>query len=671
LAAGIHYQAQALNNPTGFSATGLPTGLSIDPTTGAITGLTTAVGDHNITLTASNLSGTSPAKNLILTVAPEKPLFSTSEVANPANLSGLKLWLDSRESTSIFSDTALSSLSTSSVGGWKDKSGNNNHAIQSTSANQPTITLSGIQFDGSNDGFNLTNDISEANLNLFLVLQGYGYVFANNGTDRALFLDSNQNLYWIFNSSTTFDNIAISAYSSSSSQLLEFSLNSGTAKLRLNGSVASSQGSVSGNFKIDRIGLKWDETTGQPTWTGKIMEIVAIDTNSERIGIESYLARKWGLVASLPSSHPCNENRGITVSAIGTNSANITADLIDLGGASTSLKVMFAEANGTVLETPETISSLQLWLDAADSSTIAHTSNSVSQWNDKSGNGYHASAASGQEPTTGSSTINGKNVLTWSLGKKMKRTTPSGANWQDVYVVGQWTGGATFDNVPGIFGGTTSAGSDNGVVGGNNGGAGLWISNWTNNFYLNGTSNNGSSVVSSMSSPFLISFSKNSAVSINGYQVGADRTNNGREWKGTFGEVLAFNSKLSDADRQKIEGYLANKWGINGNLPSTHPYVASMPGSFGNVNLGQTTMGLTGLTESTTYNIRVQATNSGGSRLSDLVSFTTGSTPTPPGLSVSNPTVVGTTTATTKGNLLSFDGSTNPTITSVLRNIGW
>ena len=56
--AGIVYQAQALNNPPGFSATGLPSGLSINPTTGAITGQTTAVGDHNITLRASNLSGT-------------------------------------------------------------------------------------------------------------------------------------------------------------------------------------------------------------------------------------------------------------------------------------------------------------------------------------------------------------------------------------------------------------------------------------------------------------------------------------------------------------------------------------------------------------------------------------------------------------------------------------
>ena len=92
-ATGILYQAEALNNPTGFSATGLPTGLSINPSTGAITGQTTAVGDHNITLNASNLSGTAPSKNLFLTVAPNKPLFATEALSllsigtNSANIS--------------------------------------------------------------------------------------------------------------------------------------------------------------------------------------------------------------------------------------------------------------------------------------------------------------------------------------------------------------------------------------------------------------------------------------------------------------------------------------------------------------------------------------------------------------------------------------------------------
>ena len=79
-------------------------------------------------------------------------------------------------------------------------------------------------------------------------------------------------------------------------------------------------------------------------------------------------------------------------------------------------------------------------------------------------------------------------------------------------------------------------------------------------------------MVGTMSSPFLISFSKNSAVSITGYQIGADRTNGGREWKGHFGEVIAFGTKLPDSARQKVESYLAHKWGLTSNLPTNHPY---------------------------------------------------------------------------------------------------
>ena len=247
----------------------------------------------------------------------------------------------------------------------------------------------------------------------------------------------------------------------------------------------------------------------------------------------------------------------------------------------------FDDSNFSVPDrvSPVEISGLQLWLDAADANTIHHSSNSVTQWDDKSGNGYHATAASGEEPTTGSSTINDKNVLTWSLGKKMKRTTPSGANWQDVYIVGQWTGGATFDNVPGIFGGTTSANSDNGIAGGNNSGAGLWFAAWTDHFYLNGSSNPGSNVVTEMSSPFLISFSQNSAVSMVGYQVGADRTNGGREWKGEFGEVIAFNAKLSDLDRKKVQTYLSQKWNVSIPIEST-AFVSSVKDSSANNHHG-------------------------------------------------------------------------------------
>jgi hypothetical protein len=654
LSAGIHYQAQALNNPTGFSATGLPTGLSIDPTTGAITGLTTAVGDHNITLTASNLSGTSPSKNLILTVAPEKALFETEPIT-PANLLSLKLWLDAADTSTIIH-------SSNAVSKWSDKSGNNNHATQTNSSYQPVLNNSVLnslpvtRFDGSDDVMTLSGDHTLQTF--FLVLNARdGNNFGGWDWPMGGWTSWGNKKYVIF---------AREGYDSIMG--LNMSINSGaTSSDYINFSPLSEHKIVKVSFDTPASRSDWKIGDGDNHWNGDIAEIIAYSGTLSTFQIhkiEGYLAHKWGLVGDLPNGHPYKQSvtkqPKIAISSIGINSANITADLIDLGGAPTSLKVMFAEANGTVLETPETISSLQLWLDAADSSTIAQTSNSVSQWNDKSGNGYHASAAPGQEPTTGSSSINGKNVLAWGTSKAMSRTTPTNANWQDVYIVAQWNGGSSFSNHNGLFGGTTTKG-----LRGNSDytGTSVKADGWFDNFYLNGSASSTSGVINTMSSAFIASISKDSAVSATGYKVGFDRGSSGSGWDGLIAEVLAFNTKLSDADRQKIEAYLAYKWGINGKLPSTHPYVASMPGSFENVSLGQTTMGLTGLSPSTTYNIRVQATNSGGSRLSDLVSFTTSAVPTPPVLSVSNPTAVGNTTATTKGNLLSFDGTTNPTIT--------
>ena len=41
---------------------------------------------------------------------------------------------------------------------------------------------------------------------------------------------------------------------------------------------------------------------------------------------------------------------------------------------------------------------------------------------------------------------------------------------------------------------------------------------------------------------------------------------------GYIAEVLAFSKALTVADRQRIEGYLAWKWGLQSQLPALHPY---------------------------------------------------------------------------------------------------
>jgi PKD repeat protein len=75
------YQITATNTPTGFTASGLPAGLSVDATTGAITGTPTASGASTVTISATNPGGTGSA-TLALTVDPAAPVITSATAAN-------------------------------------------------------------------------------------------------------------------------------------------------------------------------------------------------------------------------------------------------------------------------------------------------------------------------------------------------------------------------------------------------------------------------------------------------------------------------------------------------------------------------------------------------------------------------------------------------------------
>ena len=48
---------------------------------------------------------------------------------------------------------------------------------------------------------------------------------------------------------------------------------------------------------------------------------------------------------------------------------------------------------------------------------------------------------------------------------------------------------------------------------------------------------------------------------------------------GEIAEVLCYQGDVGVADRQKIEGYLAHKYNLDGNLPNTHPHKTTPPGA--------------------------------------------------------------------------------------------
>ncbi len=81
----LSYSILASNAPTSFGASNLPAGLTNNSTTGVISGIPTAAGTNNVTITASNSGGTD-TETLVLTVnpAPLPPVISSALTASGA-----------------------------------------------------------------------------------------------------------------------------------------------------------------------------------------------------------------------------------------------------------------------------------------------------------------------------------------------------------------------------------------------------------------------------------------------------------------------------------------------------------------------------------------------------------------------------------------------------------
>jgi len=106
--APFSYQITATNNPTSFTAAGLPSGLTVTATSGFISGSTSATGASNITLTASGVGGTGTA-TLLLTVLPPPPVISSSLIATATNGALFSYQIAATNNPTSFSATGLPS----------------------------------------------------------------------------------------------------------------------------------------------------------------------------------------------------------------------------------------------------------------------------------------------------------------------------------------------------------------------------------------------------------------------------------------------------------------------------------------------------------------------------------------------------------------------------------
>lgn len=92
-------------------------------------------------------------------------------------------------------------------------------------------------------------------------------------------------------------------------------------------------------------------------------------------------------------------------------------------------------ASANISEIPLGISNIHSWYDASDAASITSSGGLVSQWNDKSGNGFHATASGSLRPTLTNSYINGKSVITFGGTQYLQANANITANAMTHFIV--------------------------------------------------------------------------------------------------------------------------------------------------------------------------------------------------------------------------------------------
>ena len=484
----------------------------------------------------------------------------------PTNLPSCALWVDGADTNTL----------SGRVTQWNDKSTNNNHATQATDAKRPTY---------SNGKINTTSTLLFSTPLSAAPSVEYGFcVFSvsnNISNQNIIFGGVNSRQLYVTSSQLAIAKAGVVNILITGSSLIlpntrylanyEYNYSSGLAVIYINGSsVAVATPSVVTNNQFTSVTTTSISSDGNGLG-GSVFEVLLYNSalnNVQRQQIEGYLAWKWRLVANLPNDHL---NKIVSPQIL----------------------------------SPTSIAGCQLWLDASDVSSM---NLSVTQWNDKSGNRTNlVSNASFLRPTylpserslnftavantsatvldnTSLPAITSTSVSVFGVYKRIEQA--SGVTTYQRFISGAAASSDDFVTPTG-FNLNTNA-TNTGITYERNGSL---VSTTTNtspfilSFVLNGTA----SAVGSFAANTQYIFKDGSQLtsgtgSSNGTAFNIQRIRLGSAahftdvsiptsgYNGTISEVLLFSTILTPSQAQQVEGYLGWKWGLQSNLPATHPY---------------------------------------------------------------------------------------------------
>ena len=532
------------------------------------------------------------------------PITNVKGGFTPRQFTGLQVWLDAADSAS------MSFSSGSNISQWRDKSGLLNHA---TATSTPVLTANNINgyqaiVLASGQYFTGLTSVTGTTLTVFAVALT-SINLPNSGTDQRLVslvnegnvdYGSSEGVIALFNQAGGSSSITTyrgggSIAGTGITQNVAFQAVSkydGTdGFLWKDGNLGGSSAS-SGTFAITKYGIGNQANPTEEYWIGSIGEVLVYNValgDTDRRDIEGYLAQKWGLTSALPAGHP-----GLTGNYLGGGGEKLTRQSLT--------KIPYFS-----VFSPLSFTGCTLWLDASQDTTA--NGGSIASLVDRSGSGNSLTPSGTISAAT--NFLRGRTVYNFGSSRASKTNFPWQTSFTQIVLVkcatGNWLSSL---NSGGAYLAYVFAGNES-LINVNNffspidssvelatsvfttaaDGVSSWVifsigyqSNATSasNYTINGTVR-----TSTTSNTVNTALSSTNQLWLNGSDAFNFDT-------GTYvAEMMHYNSVLTNSQRQQIEGYLAQKWGLLSYLPNNHGFYTN-PGGGPQLGIVKANISITG-----------------------------------------------------------------------------
>jgi hypothetical protein len=220
------------------------------------------------------------------------------------------------------------------------------------------------------------------------------------------------------------------------------------------------------------------------------------------------------------------------------------------------------------------------WWDAADASTITVSSGDVSQWDDRTGNGWNvAQGTVANQPRYGDVTLNGVNVLTFTAanGERLNGTQTgfnaltngstliavarSGSNAASKILVSQALGSGTAATV-------FLQALDTEVWNSNVASASVSVGSATTTWRRHavvipaGTGNNVTIEQDGGATTATSSGTTSGTAATGVLRIGTNAADTGARFLGDVAEIILWDRELTATERARVDAYLVRKWGL-------------------------------------------------------------------------------------------------------------